>query len=84
MPTLLPVCSCNHQHHQLCVAPLDLNDLLAAAAAAAAAAEVPRLGLATPFKGGTVQDVALKVRQQRHIGRSGYLYVTVQSALCQW
>lgn len=25
-------------------------------------AEVPRLGLATPFKGGTVQDVALQVR----------------------
>jgi hypothetical protein len=34
---------------------------LRAAGAAAAAAEVPRLGLATPFKGGTVQDVALKV-----------------------
>lgn len=30
-------------------------------AAAAAAAEVPKTGLNTPFKGGTVRDVALKV-----------------------
>jgi glutamate--cysteine ligase len=36
--------------------------------------EVPRLGLATPFKGGTVQDVALKVLAiaQGGLERRGY------------
>ncbi|KAF6263857.1 gamma-glutamylcysteine synthetase [Scenedesmus sp. NREL 46B-D3] len=38
------------------------------------AREVPRLGLATPFKGGTVQDVALKVLAiaQGGLDRRGY------------
>jgi glutamate--cysteine ligase len=37
-------------------------------------AEVPRLGLSTPFKGGTVQDIALKVLaiSQGGLDRRGY------------